>query len=262
MTYQDIFPKKKTFIGCVHLLPLPGAPLYDGNLGAIYEQALQEAALLETHGAHGLIIENFRDKPFYPDRLPAETIASLAAIGREVVRSVSIPVGVNALRNDATAAMSIATAIGAHFIRVNVHMGAVVSDQGILQGRSYETLRLKQQLRSKVLIFADVRVKHSSPLGDRGLDAETKDLSLRGMVDALIVSGSGTGSETSPADLTIVKANTSLPVLVGSGITPENIDKFSAADGFIVGSCFKKDGNADNPIDETRLKKIMPSLRG
>lgn len=262
MHLHSLFSTKKPLIACIHLMPLPGSPLYDGNMAAIYQKALEEVEIFKQYGVDGLIIENFRDKPFYPNQIPAETIAAIAGIGREIVKNVSIPVGINALRNDAVSALAIANAIEAQFIRVNVHMNAIVSEQGIIEGKSHETLRLRSNLRSNVLIFADVGVKHAAPLAPRGLAIETKDLCNRGLVDGLIVSGELTGVETDPQDLNIVKQNTSIPVLIGSGVTPENIEKvYKTADGFIVGSYFKIDGLGNNFIDPKRVERLITKIR-
>lgn len=253
--YSDLFPKRKPLIACIHLLALPGAPLYDGDLERIYDRALAETEIFARHGVDALIVENFRDVPFYPDRAPSETVAAMAAVCREIRRKTDIPLGINVLRNDADAALSIATAIGADFIRVNVHNAAVLTDQGIVQGRAYDTLRKRNHLKSKVLIFADVSVKHAAPIAPLGIDIETRDLSERSLADALIVSGTGTGAATSLKDLQLVKDNTSLPVVIGSGTQPSNIRPLHAlADGFIVGSYFKKDGKADNEVEASRVK--------
>jgi uncharacterized protein len=255
MDFKDLFPTRKPVIACVHLLPLPGAPLYQGNMRQIYDTALAEVAILQRYAIDGLIVENYRDAPFYPHQLPPETVAALAAVTREVVGVAQVPVGVNALRHDAQAAVAIATASEAAFIRVNVHMGAVISDQGMLQGMSHQTLRLRAALRSSVLIFADVGVKHATPLGDRGLALETRDLSERGLVDAVIVSGVWTGAETNPDDIALVRQHTALPVLLGSGATPENLPKvYDKVDGLIVGSTFKQGGQAENLVEESRVR--------
>jgi membrane complex biogenesis BtpA family protein len=231
-------------------------------MGDVYDTALSEVGIFKRYGVDGFIVENFRDRPFYPDAIPPETIASLASVTREIVKVAQVPVGVNALRNDAAAALAIATATEADFIRVNVHMGVVVSDQGIIQGASFKTLRLRASLRSNVLIFADVDVKHAAPLGGRGISSETRELSERGLVDAIIVSGEFTGSETRGEDVDIVRQNTTLPILIGSGLTPENLHKvYSKADGLIVGSYFKKDGMADNFVEEERVKAFIDRMR-
>ncbi len=261
MDFQTLFPNRKPLIVCVHLLPLPGAPRYAGRMRQVFTAALEEVTLFQRYPIDGLIVENYRDAPFYPQRLPAETIAALAAVTREIVRVAHVPVGVNALRNDAQAAVAIATAAEAAFVRVNVHLGAVVADQGIVQGMGHETLRLRAALRSSVLIFADAGVKHATPLGNRGLVAETRDLSERGLVDAIVVSGDWTGAETRLEDITLVRQHTTLPVLLGSGATPENLHKvYDAVDGLIVGSTFKYDGKAENCVEERRLKVFSEAL--
>ncbi len=261
MTFKDIFKAHKPIIACVHLMPLPGSPRYSGKIAEIYDTALSEVEIFKRYPIDGLIIENFRDIPFYPNKLPAETIAAMAAVTREIIKVVEMPVGVNALRNDAQSALAIATATEADFIRVNVHMDAVVSDQGIIEGTAHETLRLRANLKSDVLIFADVGVKHSAPLGHRGLAAETRDLTERGLADAIIVSGEATGAETQTEDIDIVRENTGLPVLIGSGVTPENLGKvYSKVDGLIVGSTFKKEGNADNLVQEARVKTFTDKV--
>lgn len=250
-------------LAVIHLLPLPGAPRYAGEMQQVYEQALQEAEIFARQGVDGLIVENFQDAPFYPERVPVETVASMSAVVREIVKHVNLPIGVNVLRNDAPAAMAIASAAGAHFIRVNVHLGAVVADQGVIQGNAHETLRLRSQLRSNVLIFADAGVKHAAPLAPRGLAAEAKELAERGTVDALIVSGAFTGASTSTTDLDAVREVTKLPVFVGSGTTPETLPAlFAHSDGLIVGSTFKRGGNVAEAVDETRVADFMQQLKG
>jgi uncharacterized protein len=262
MAFHDLFTSPKPLIACVHLLPLPGSPLYAGTMRQVYETALAEVDIFSRYPIDGLIVENFRDMPFYPHALPAETIAALAAVTREIVQAAQVPVGVNALRNAAQAALAIATATEADFMRVNVHMGAVVADQGMIQGTSHETLRLRAALRSQVLIFADAGVKHATPLADRGLATETRDLTERGLVDAIIVSGDYTGAATSLEDIKIVRQHTTLPLLVGSGATPDNLPHvYAHVDGLIVGSYFKQAGKAENLVEEARVKLFTEALR-
>lgn len=262
MAFKDLFPSYKPLIACVHLLPLPGSPRYAGHMGAVYETALAEAEIFTRYAIDGLIVENFRDTPFYPQNLPPETVAALAAVTRDIVKAVRVPVGVNALRHDATAALAIATATEAAFIRVNVHMHVVVADQGLLQGRSHETLRLRAALRSQVLIFADAGVKHATPLGHLSLATEARDLTERGLVDAIIVSGAFTGDATRPEDVEEVRRHTTLPVLLGSGATPENLHTvYAQVDGLIVGSTFKKDGKAENLVVEERVRAFMETVQ-
>jgi membrane complex biogenesis BtpA family protein len=258
MTYADLFPLKKPVVAVIHLLPLPGSPGFEGNLQRVYDQALEEAEIFQKGGVDALVIENFRDIPFYPEKVPHETVAAMAGITREVVKRVQIPIGVNVLRNDADAALSIAATTGAHFIRVNVHNAAMLTDQGIVQGKAYETLRKRKNLGSHVLIAADVAVKHAVQLAHLPLDMETRDLTERSLADILIVSGSGTGQPTDLGHLEAVKNNTHLPVWIGSGTTPEGLSDLSKwADGFIVGSHFKSNGKAENPVEPKRVQEFM-----
>jgi membrane complex biogenesis BtpA family protein len=260
--FYDLFNTSKPLIACIHLMPLPGSPRYTGNMRQVYETALSETDIFSRYPIDGLIVENFRDVPFHPEQLPPETIAAMAAVTREIVKTACGPVGVNALRNDAASAMAIATATQAQFIRVNVHMHAVVSDQGILQGMSHTTLRLRAALHAEVLIMADVGVKHATPLGARDLATETRDVTERGMADAVIVSGNFTGSPTQPADVETVRQHTTLPILIGSGVTPNNLAQlYPKANGMIVGSFFKRDGQADNLVDEQRVKTFTDALQ-
>lgn len=258
MNFRKLFNQDFPIIGCVHLLPLPDAPSYAGSIDRIYDKAVSEAILLSEQGVHGLIVENFGDTPFYADKVSSLTVAMMASIVREIIHKVSIPVGVNVLRNDAHAAIAIATATQAQFIRVNVHMHAMMTDQGILQGKSYDTLRLRSQLKSAVQIWSDINVKHAHPMVAPDLVQWTHDLTDRGLVDCIIVSGTGTGKTTSLDEVKIVKENTHLPVIIGSGMTPDNKDRFmQVADGAIVGSYFKRDGVANNELDLVRIERFM-----
>src|SRR5438105_12257062 len=266
MTFSDLFGSGKPLIGVLHLLPLPGAPLYDGNIQRVYDQALSELDVFRQYRLDSVIVENFRDVPYFPGRVPAETVAALAAISREIVKAAQMPVGINVLRSDGEAAVAIAAASGAQYVRVNVHMGAVVADQGIVQGSSQCSVRLRSALKSTALIFADVGVKHAAPLAGRSLDIETRDLAERGLADAVIVTGDRTGVETSLQDIEDVRAATALPLLVGSGATPENVDRvLPKVNGLIVGSYFKKDGAGHNFVEPARVERFarrFNELRG
>jgi membrane complex biogenesis BtpA family protein len=262
MSFRDLFGERQPLIGVLHLLPLPGAPLYDGVMQRIYDQAFAELEVFKRHNLDSVIVENFRDMPYFPGRVPAETVAAMAAVSREIVRAVDIPVGINVLRSDGEGAIAVAAASGAHYVRINVHMGAVVADQGVVQGSSQLSVRLRSALKSRALIFADVGVKHAAPLAGRSLDIETRDLAERGLADAIIVTGDRTGIETSVADIDVVRSATTLPLLVGSGATPENIEHvLPKVDGLIVGSYFKTDGAGHKLVDEARVQRFVHRFR-
>lgn len=152
-------------------------------------------------------------------------------------------VGVNVLRNDVESALGIAVAVGAGFVRVNVHTGAALTDQGTIQGQAWHTLRRRRELGAdEVAILADVRVKHARPLVERPLAEEVSDLRMRGLADGVIVSGIATGAGTDPDEVALVReAMPDGPILIGSGATTSSVGDFlPLADGFIVGSSLQE----------------------
>src|SRR5438067_5912862 len=167
--------KSKRLIGVVHLRPLPGSPRYQGSIEQIVKLALADAKAYETGGAHAIFIENFGDVPFTKGCVSPETIAAMAVIGRALREASKIGIGFNVLRNDARAALALCAACGGSFIRVNVHSGAMLTDQGIIEGDAYHTLRYQRQVCPAAKIFADVHVKHAVPLGDWSLEEAGRD---------------------------------------------------------------------------------------
>jgi hypothetical protein len=256
----------KPVIGMLHLPPLPGSPGYDaaGGMATVGEAVLRDAEALAAGGVHGLMLENFGDVPFYPGRVPAHTVAAMTAIAGAVrARFGELPLGINVLRNDGQSALAIAAAVGAQFIRVNILCGARLADQGILQGIAHDLLRDRATLDARqVRIFADVDVKHSAPLAAVAIDSEVEDTLKRGLADALVVSGAGTGKATDPEHVARVKRVAgAAPVFVGSGANERTIAAYLPhADGFIIGSAFKRDGDARQAVDEGRVRRIMGLL--
>jgi membrane complex biogenesis BtpA family protein len=254
-------------IGMVHLPALPGAPGYGGSHETVRERALRDAETLAAGGVDAVLVENFGDAPFYPDEVPRHVVASLTDVVGRVRRAVEVPVGVNVLRNDARAAVAVAAATGADFVRVNVHVGARVTDQGVVEGRAHGTLRLRERLDADVAVLADVGVKHSVPLGATGGSAhdglvdEATEAVDRGLADGLVVSGSGTGQPTDRSALervAPVAREADVPLLVGSGVTPETIaDLLSVADGAVVGTALKRGGETTAPVDSERVAALV-----
>ena len=235
-----------------------------GDMQPIFDLMRRDAEALTDGGVHGLMMENFGDVPFYPGRVPAYVVAQLTAIAVEIKRITPLPLGINVLRNDGLSALAVAAAAGAEYIRVNVLCGARVADQGLLQGIAHELLRERQMLgAANVKIFADVDVKHSAALARRELIDEVDDTIERGLADALIVSGAGTGKATDPQHVATVKAAAGqVPVFIGSGATIATLpDLLPYADGFIVGTHFKRDGIAAEAVDVERVKRFMSALK-
>ncbi|MFC1683304.1 BtpA/SgcQ family protein [Candidatus Zixiibacteriota bacterium] len=258
----EVFSVEKPLIGVVHLMPLPGSPRYAGSMEEVGDRALRDAHTYARGGLHGLILENYGDLPFFPEKVYPETVAAMAVVADEVRREIDLPMGINVLRNDAIAALGLATVLGAPFMRVNVLMGAMVTDQGIIQGQAHRLLRRRSALGASTKIFADVMVKHAQPLADQDLEISTRELIGRGLADALIVTGRTTGGQPVEEELRLVKsAAGNAPVLVGSGLTVENAGGLLAiADGAIVGTSLKKDGQTENEVNLDRVKSLVDSL--
>ena len=250
------------FIGVVHLPPLPGGPRPSPGLDAVIERAVADAETLARGGADGLVVENLGDAPFAAEQVDPYTIAAMTrAVAAVRVAVPTLELGVNVLRNDAAAALSIAAATDASFIRINVHIGAMITDQGLIQGQARETLLLRRRLAAEVKIVADVLVKHASPLGSPSLEDAARDTAERGLADVLVVTGSGTGQPTDPNDLRRVhQVAPDTPVWVGSGLTPETVQRFDRLDGAIVGTWLHRDGILDHPLELARVEAMRGAL--
>lgn len=248
-----------TLVGVVHLGALPGAPRFEGDLEAVLEAAAADARALVAGGADALVVENFGDAPFYKEAVPPETVAALT-LGVRVVREAApmVPVGVNVLRNDAASALGIAAVTGAAFVRINVHVGAMVTDQGVIEGRAAETLRLRERLCPGLPLLCDVHVKHAVPLGGGDLGVAARDTWHRGLASALIVSGTGTGAGVATADLEAVRAAVpEAPVWIGSGLDLASLSTLAPlCDGAFVGTALKQEGRVEAPVDEARVRAL------
>jgi len=232
-------------------------------MSALIEGAVRDAEHLAHAGFDAVLIENFGDVPFYRDAVPPETIASMAVLGDAVRRASGLPLGINVLRNDALAALAIAVATQARFIRVNVLVGARVTDQGIVQSDAARIARVRVALGARdVAVIADVDVKHSAPLSAIPVDDEALEAHERALADVIVVTGSRTGQAAERDTLLAVRSRSGAPVWLGSGVRADTLAGWLAvADGVIVGSALRADGRAGGPIDPVRAK-VFVQARG
>lgn len=246
-------------IGMVHVGPLPGAPGYQGDLQAVIDAAAADATTLSDAGFDAVMVENFGDAPFFADEVPKITVAAMTR-AVDAVGHAGLPVGVNVLRNDALAALAIAAATSASFIRVNVLSGTMFTDQGPIVGRAAEVARFRTEHCPDVAVMADVFVKHAIPPAGLSLEDAVHDLGERSGADSIIVSGPGTGAATALEDLTAVADHTTLPVYVGSGVTAGSVAKLlTVADGVIVGTATKPEDRIEGPVDPELAAAIVNS---
>jgi uncharacterized protein len=260
--YQ-IFNTKQPIIGVVHLLPLPTSPRWGGSLKDVIARAEKEATALAAGGVDGIIIENFFDAPFTKERVNSAVVSAMTLIVDRIQNLVTLPIGLNVLRNDALSAMAIASCTNAQFIRVNVLTGAMATDQGLIEGNAYELLRYRRELGADVAILADVLVKHARPLGTPNLTTAVQDTIERGLADAVILSGWATGSPPSVEDVELAAAAAGdTPVLIGSGASWDNIAQLmQAANGAIVASSLKRNGKITESIDPIRVAQFVETAR-
>ena len=252
-------------IGVIHLRPLPGAPRYGGGpVKDVYEAAVTDARTLAKGGVDGIILENASDMPFSrPEHIGPETVAALTAACLAVRAAVPTPIGITCVANGVIPALAIAKAVGAGWVRANQWVNAYVANEGFLNGPAPEAMRYRSRIRADdVAIFADVHVKFGAhaitadrSIADQATDAEWFD------ADVLIASGTRTGSPTEPREVDDVRAGTHLPVIVGSGLSAEQVPAlFATADGAIVGQWLKQDGLWWNPVDPRRVEQLMTAV--
>lgn len=261
---RSLFPKPKPVIGVIHLGALPGTPVGQLCVAELTELALGEARIYRDGGVDAVMIENMHDTPYQRGSAGAEIVAAMAVIGRAVKTESGLPTGAQVLAAANTEAMAVAHAAGLDFIRAEGYAFAHVADEGLIEASAAELLRYRRLIGAqRVEVWADIKKKHSA-------HAITADISLGEMAaavefmrgDAVIVTGSVTGEPPRATDLREAKAHTSLPVLLGSGLGPDNIaDYYALADGFIVGSSFKIGGHWANGVEAVRVRRLMDALQ-
>jgi len=255
----ELAERRKVLVCVIHLPPLPGAPRWTSSVDveSLVDFAVNCAREAEEGGADAVIVENYGDNPFSKRVTDPLTIASMTVIVREVVKSVSVPVGVNLLRNSCPEAVAIAYAAGASFIRCNMYCEVAVCPEGLVEPVAHEVIKLKTYLRTGIEVLADILVKHATPLHKLSLRDLVEDCVARCLADAIIVTGSRTGEPPDPDLLNEILRYSRVPVFVGSGITPQNIKLYRAAHGFIVGTYIKREKGM---IDRQRVQELKRAI--
>ncbi len=250
-------------IGMVHLGPLPGASRFAGRFEEVLERAVADTLALAEAGFDAVMLENYGDAPFYADDVPKVTVAAMARAAATVRAAVDLPLGVNVLRNDAEAALSVAASCDAQFIRVNVLAGTMFTDQGMIQGRTAELARLRVGLAQHIEVLADVYVKHAVAPAGWKIEQAAADTYERGGADALIVSGPSTGKAPDKRSVErIRKVLPDAPVILGSGVTRRSVSSWAGrVQGIIVGTDIKEKGLPEAPVDGRRAASFVRTTR-
>ncbi len=254
----------KTIIGMIHVAALPGTPKYSGSVKSIIELAKKEAEIYRSLGLDAVMIENMHDVPYLNRNVGPEITSIMSVILYEIKKDLNIPCGIQILAGANKDALAAANSAGADFIRAEGFVFAHVADEGIFNSDAGEILRYRKQIGAdNILVFTDIKKKHSSHSITADTDiVDTAKAAHFFMSNGVIITGSSTGTEPSLNEIKQVKEKVDIPVLAGSGITPENAKSFlEYCDGLIIGSCFKYDGNWANTIDTERVKHFMQKIK-
>jgi uncharacterized protein len=257
-----IFGKEKAIIGVVHCPPLPGSPKNkDIDFKSTLQKALDDARAYADGGIDGLIIENHGDIPFLrPQDIGPETSAALAVIVDRIAQALDLPLGVNVLANAVIPALAVAKAGGARFVRVNQWANAYVANEGFVEGDAARALRYRAKIGAEhVAIFADAHVKHGAHAitADRSIAELARDVEFFD-ADAVIATGQRTGDAATVDEIQAIRSGSSLPLIVGSGVTIDNVGTIlPLVDAVIVASALKRDGVWWNEVQKARVSAFM-----
>ena len=265
MTHTDprvpmhaLFGVPRALIGMVHVGALPGTPRSREPLDAVIERAVDEARVYASAGYTAVMIENMHDRPYLAGAVGPEIVAAMTAVGCEVRRATKLPLGVQVLAGANREALAVALACGASFIRTEAFVFAHIADEGLLQSDAGTLLRHRRAIGAEAIrVFADIKKKHSAHAitADVGL-VETARAAEFALADGVIVTGFTTGHAADPAEVAAVAGAVGIPTLVGSGLSPENLARYAAAQGFIVGSSVKHGGLWSNALDPVRVAAV------
>lgn len=260
--FKDYINGKKIIVGMIHVRALPGTPQCQLSPAQIIEKAMAEAEVYKKHGLNTVMIENMHDVP-YTKVIGPEITAIMTAVGHEI-KKLGLYCGIQILAGANKEALAVAHAANLDFIRAEGYVYAHVADEGYIESCAGELLRYRKAIGAEdIMVFTDIKKKHSSHsiTADTSIE-ETAHTAEFFLADGVIVTGIATGTEASLDEVIEVRQAVKKLVLIGSGITDQNLkDYYQYADIFIVGSYIKKDGLWSNEIDESRVDKLMTAFK-
>lgn len=254
----------KSIIGMLHIQALPGTPKNHLSMPEIIDFTLKEAELYCQYGIDTLIIENMHDTPYLNREVGAEITTAMAIIAYELKKRFSLKLGIQILAGANKEALAAAFCSGADFIRAEGFVFSHVADEGLMNSCAGELLRYRKAIGAdQVKIITDIKKKHSAHAITADVDiVETAKAAQFFAADGVIVTGSSTGVSADLSELKSVKNGVDIPVLIGSGITAENLLSYlEFADGLIIGSYFKEKGYWANNISVERVKQVIEEYK-
>ena len=251
----------KPIIGMLHLAALPGSVHFKEFFAEVLRRALEEAQILVGAGFDALLFQNTGDVPASETGDEA-TVAFMTAVGIELRKICPVPLGVNVLMNGSRAALAVAKAVNAEFVRIKINVGAVTASTGIVTADPHDVLAFRRRIEAgHITILGDLYDRTSAPLGEFPLPV-LADLTLRhAAADALIVSGYDV--QDSLARLALLReALPSAVLIAGAGANLNNLAEFMRlSDAVIVGSSIKTGGNFLDPLDPEKARQFMQLAR-
>jgi membrane complex biogenesis BtpA family protein len=262
--FRECFGASRALVGMLHLGALPGTPSASHSVETLIQESLAEARIYRDAGFTALAIENMHDRPYLKGGVGAEITAAMTAVAREVKRETGLPLGIQVLAGANREALAIAHASGADYVRVEGFVYAHVADEGVIESCAGDLLRYRRAIGAeRVLIFADIKKKHSAHAITSDVTlVETAKAAEFFLADGVIVTGPTTGEAAAPDEVRDVVQAVRAPVLVGSGVTPANLARFSTAHGFIVGSSVKQGGVWNNPLNSDNVRALARAFAG
>jgi len=260
---KNFLANQKTIIGMIHVDPLPGTPRFNSSMAEIIAKAKAEARLYKEAGIDMLAIENMHDVPYLNRQVGPEVVAAMTVLGYEVKNVTGLRCGLQILAGANHEALAAAVAAGLDFVRAEGFVFAHVADEGLIDGSAGQILRYRRQIGADdILVLTDIKKKHSSHAITADVNiVETAHAAEFFLSDGVIVTGAATGTEASLEELQQVKEAVTIPVLVGSGVTLDNVDRYLAvANALIVGSYYKLGGHWSQGVDFERVKTFMQKV--
>ena len=258
-----VFTNPKPIIGVIHVAALPGTPANTKSVAEIVAAAQREAAVYAAGKVDGIIVENMHDTPYLRGAVGPEITAAMTLAAQAVKAESGLPVGIQILAGANLEALAVAHAAGLQFVRVEGFAFAHVADEGLIESSAARLLRYRKMIGADgVQVWADVKKKHSSHAitADIGLGATAEAAEFM-RADAVIVTGAVTGDPPQSGDVQAARQHCRLPIILGSGVAAENIARFYPhADGFIIGTYFKQDGNWTQPVEARRVAGLMQAV--
>ena len=262
MMFDFFAPKKKAVIAMIHIGALPGTPLYDadGGVAKLIDDAARDAEALQSGGVDAVMFGNENDRP-YVRSAPLEGVAAMTAVVQAIKPALKVPFGVNYLW-DPSASVAIAAATGARFVR-EIFTGVFASDMGVWAPDCAGASRLRRNLgRPDLKLLFNINAEFAHSLDARPIELRAKSAIFSSLADAILVSGPITGQPADESDLRkVCEAIHDAPVFANTGVTVDNVrDVLAVADGAIVGTHFKVDGNTWNAVDGARVRRFMDAV--